>query len=252
MPGSAGPSSRPLRILAIHRYFWPDTPPYASLLRALAQHWVRTGHEVSVLTSQPSYKPELQMTAVPPRESVEGINVRRIAMRPDRTSRAQRLWNTLRFPGLVFLRILFGPRQDVVMCSTAPPVVLGAATCLAARLRGSDFVYHAMDLHPEIGRLSGDFANPLLYRVLKAIDTWTCRHASRVVVLSSDMTHALLERSSELEHKIVEINNFEIPSFEDAAPCQRRASARRPSADRLHRKPRPLPGPREDRRGGAL
>lgn len=215
-----------LRILAIHRYFWPDTPPYASLLRSLTEHWVCGGHDVSVLTSQPSYKPELQLVEVPRSERIGGVEVRRIAMRPDRAGRIQRLWNTLRFPALAFLRILLGPRRDIVMCSTAPPVLLGAATCLAARLRGADFVYHAMDLHPEIGRLSGDFSNPVLYRLLRAVDTWTCRHASRVVVLSSDMTRALLRRSPELESRVVVINNFEIPSFdEERAPESSRSQA---------------------------
>lgn len=212
-PNKKDPST--LRVLAIHRYFWPDTPPYASLLRALAQHWVSLGYPVDVLTSQPSYKPELELARMPAHEIVEGIRLRRIAMRPDRAGKAQRLWNSLRFPGLVALRILFGPRRDVVMCSTAPPVVLGALTCLAARLRGASFVYHAMDLHPEIGRLSGEFRNPLLYSILLAVDTWTCRRATRVVVLSSDMTQALVDRSPELKPKIVEINNFEIPSFDD-------------------------------------
>ena len=26
-----------VRVLAIHRYYWPDTPPYASILRAIAR-----------------------------------------------------------------------------------------------------------------------------------------------------------------------------------------------------------------------
>ena len=46
------------------------------------------------------------------------------------------------------------------MASTAPPVVVGFAAALGARLTGGRFYYHCMDIHPEIGRLSGEFEEP--------------------------------------------------------------------------------------------
>ena len=55
--------------LAVHRYYWPDTPPYASMLRTIAAEWTGAGHPVDVLTSQPSYKPEANI-AQRPRRSV--------------------------------------------------------------------------------------------------------------------------------------------------------------------------------------
>lgn len=205
------------RILAIHRYFWPDTTPYAFLLRAIAAHWAAAGHEVHVLTSQPSYKPELEIPKQPTVGTVDGVTVRRLGMLPDRGSRWRKPSNVVRFSLLVFLRVLLGRRYDVVMCSTAPPVVLAWATSLAARLRGASFIYHCMDLHPEIGRLSGEFANPWVYRLLLRLDTATCRRASAVVVLSSDMRDALLDRDADLAERIVVINNFDIPSYDTGA-----------------------------------
>ena len=205
------------RVLAIHRYFWPDTTPYAFLLRAIAAHWAAAGHEVHVLTSQPSYKPELEIPKQPTVGTVDGVTVRRLGMLPDRGSRWRKPSNVVRFSLLVFLRVLLGRRYDVVMCSTAPPVVLAWATSLAARLRGASFVYHCMDLHPEIGRLSGEFANPWVYRLLLRLDTATCRRASAVVVLSSDMRDALLDRDADLAERIVVINNFDIPSYDTEA-----------------------------------
>jgi glycosyltransferase involved in cell wall biosynthesis len=207
VPGSA-------RVLAVHRYFWPDTTPYAFLLRAITAHWAAAGHEVHVLTSQPSYKPELEIPKQPTVSNVDGVTVRRLGMLPDRGSRWRKPSNVVRFSLLVFLRVLLGRRYDVVMCSTAPPVVLSWATSLAARLRGASFVYHCMDLHPEIGRLSGEFANPWVYRLLLRLDTATCRRAAAVVVLSSDMRDALLDRDAGLADRLVIINNFDIPSYD--------------------------------------
>ena len=59
----------------------------------------------------------------------------RISLRPDRISAGRRLFNSFYFPSAVFVRILFGRRYDVMMCSTSPPVLLGVAVSIASRLR---------------------------------------------------------------------------------------------------------------------
>lgn len=208
-----------MRVLAIHRYYWPDTPPYASLLRSIVARWAHDGHEVDVLSSQPSYKPELANERRPRVERVDGVRVRRVAMRPDRSSRPRRLANVLRFPLLAAARVLLGPRYGVVMCSTAPPVLLGWLVSAAARARRARFVYHCMDLHPEIGALSGEFAHPVLRRLLARMELATCRRAWRVVVLSEDMRRSVLERDAGLADRVVVLTNFEIPDH-DAAPAE--------------------------------
>ncbi|MDP3893769.1 MAG: glycosyltransferase family 4 protein [Nocardioides sp.] len=179
--------------------------------------WNDDGYDVEVISSQPSYKPETELEGRPAKELVDGVLVRRIRMRPDRSGRLRRVFNTFWFPLAVAVRILLGPRHDVVMCSTSPPVLLGSAVSIAARARGAAFVYHCMDLHPEIGALSGEFANRRLYSVLLRLDTATCRRASTVIVLSRDMKQALLRRDASLADKIVVLNNFELPSFEESA-----------------------------------
>jgi glycosyltransferase involved in cell wall biosynthesis len=136
----------------------------------------------------------------------------------------------VRFSLLVFFRVIVGGRYDLVMCSTAPPVLLGWLTSLAARLRRARFVYHCMDLHPEIGRLSGDFARPWVYRLLLRMDSATCRRAAAVVVLSPDMRAALIERDPRLADRVLVLNNFDIPSFEPGKP---EPGVRRPDPDML-------------------
>jgi glycosyltransferase involved in cell wall biosynthesis len=203
-----------VRVLLVHRYFWPDTPPYAVMLRCIAAHLASLGHDVEVLSSQPSYKPETSPKAAPKNEQVDGFTVRRLRMRPDRGGPLRRPRNMARFSRLAALRVLLGPRYDVVICSTVPQVLLGWATSWAADRRGSTFVYHCMDLHPEIGRLSGEFANRLVYRVLMRMDLATCRRAAVVVVLSDDMRDALLRRDRNLADRIVVLNNFDLPEYD--------------------------------------
>lgn len=207
-----------MRVTAIHRYFWPDSPPYASFLRQIAGRWVEDGHEVEILTGQPSYASAGERR--PTSERLDGFRIRRLPVLRDRSGGWRQLANLVVFPALVALRILTSRRPDVVMCSTVPQVTLGWAVSAAARLRGAAFVYHCMDLHPEIGRISGEFANPVLYRVLARIELATIRRASRIVVLSQDMRQSVLARDADLADRVVILNNWALPDFDEpqAAP----------------------------------
>ncbi|WP_431023364.1 glycosyltransferase family 4 protein [Halomonas sp. H5] len=204
-------SSRPLKILAVHRYYWPDTPPYAAMLRRIVSAWHASGHQVEVLSSQPSYKAGVDNEHRPARDRVDGIAVRRLTL-PNETARPLvRIVNALRLGAKVLWKAITR-RYDVIMISTAPPVLGGVAAALAARLVGARFIYHCMDIHPEVGRVSGEFANPLVFRVLSKLDRWTCRQANPVVVLSQDMANTLRARPGGKQFSIRVLNNFSLPA----------------------------------------
>lgn len=202
-----------MRILAIHRYYWPDTPPYASILRAIVSHWAEEGYLVDVLSSQPSYKKETAIEPQPEQQILDGVKVRRLNLPPEHGRPFTRLINVFRFAWNIISQAYKHGPYDVIMASTAPPVVFGATACLAATLTGARFIYHCMDIHPEIGRISGEFRNPLILNFLRFIDTASCRMAERVVVLSRDMKQALLSRPAASRSNICIINNFNLPSF---------------------------------------
>lgn len=205
-----------MRVTAIHRYFSPDTPPYASFLRQIAGRWAEDGHDVEVLAGQPSYSSS--GVRRPRTERLEGFRIRRLPVLRDRSGGWRQMANLVVFPVMVALRILTARRPDVVMCSTVPQVTLGWAVSAAARIRGAPFVYHCMDLHPEIGRISGEFSNPVLYRVLARIELATVRRASRIVVLSEDMRQSVLARDPSLADRVVILNNWALPDFDKPEP----------------------------------
>ena len=197
-------------MLAVHRYYWPDTPPYASILRDIVAQWSVDGLEVEVMSSQPSYK-QTAIAARPRREVIDGVTVRRIALRREHGRRWQVPFNIAIFTVVVAVRVLTSRRRfDVVMTSTAPPVVLAWAVSQATRLRGGRFIYHCMDVHPEIGRISGEFSSPLVFGVLQRLDRTTCATAAAVVVLSTDMAASLRRRERSKHLPIHVINNFEL------------------------------------------
>ena len=98
----------PMRILAAHRYFWPDSPPYAVMLREIGRAWVADGHSVSVVSSQPSYKqgsvaPAAGTNAAGPDER---FRVRRLRLPHEQGQPVRRLRNA------VMLGRPLSPRQS--------------------------------------------------------------------------------------------------------------------------------------------
>lgn len=212
---AAGPE-HPLRILAVHRYYWPDTPPYASMLRRIVKRWQEDGHYVEVLSSQPSYKANITNEQRPKVECLDGVQVERLSLPNEGGRPFVRVFNGLHLATGMIWRALWR-RYDVIMISTAPPVLGGLAGALAARLTRTRFIYHCMDIHPEVGRVSGEFAHPLIFFLLKKLDSWSCCTADPVIVLSGDMMHALRERSGSAYFSIKVLNNFSLPSAETSS-----------------------------------
>jgi len=204
-----------MRILLVHRYFWPDTPPYASMLLAIARKLVNDGHQVEVISSQPSYKSVDMLSKESSEEIIDGVKIKRISLfQENRRNIIFRLINFFYFPLRVFFYICFNKKIDVVMSSTSPPVVTGFSCAIAAKIINSKFVYHCMDLHPEIGFISGEFSNPFIYKMLLKLDLISCNLASIVVILSKDMQESLLRRPGIKQDNFKIINNFSLSILE--------------------------------------
>jgi glycosyltransferase involved in cell wall biosynthesis len=205
-----------VKILLVHRWFWPDSPPYASMLRSIGKRLSVEGHDVTVLTSQPSYTAETAKRRMPRRQQLDGFEVRRCRMLPESKKRlVLRALNMLLFMWAIFRHIVVRRRQnryDCVMVSTMPPVLVAASARWASRLVGADMIYHMMDIYPEIALYSGMTKQGWLSQRLRSIDRKNCRLASRVVVLSSDMQQTLAARGLET-HNIRVLNNFSLESF---------------------------------------
>ena len=204
---------RSRRILAVHRYYWPDTPPYASMLRAIVMRWVQDGHYVKVLSSLPSYKGGIQGAGVPQFEKVDGVEIKRLNLRYEKASAYRRIWNAIVFCLAIIREAVLRENYDLIMVSTSPPILAGLTCRIAAQLTGAKLVYHCMDIHPEIGRISGHFKRDIFYKPLLFMDRLTCKFAQVIVVLSEDMADSLVRSRDVQRDKIVVINNFSLPIF---------------------------------------
>ena len=200
-----------MRILVIHRYYWPEKTSCASIMHGVARHLASIGHEVDALSSQPSYLQSSFSERRPKREVIDGVSVRRLSLPVEVNRPWWRIINALDLGTWILLRA-FSRKYDVIIVSTVPPVLGGFFSALAAKLSRARFIYYCMDLHPEVGRVSGDFANTGLFSLLQRIDDWSCRRAGPVMVHSEDMRTTLRSRRRGGEYNIQIMNNFALPS----------------------------------------
>src|SRR5262245_18041385 len=150
------PDDRPLRILFINRYYWPDKASTAQLLADLAESLAARGYECHVLCSRGTYRPG--QPPLPRSEIHQGVHIHRVgATSFGRRSTLRRMTDYLSFFATAALQVLRLPRFDAVVTLTTPPLI-GELGTLSRRLRGSRHLYWSMDLHPDaslaLGRMS--------------------------------------------------------------------------------------------------
>ncbi len=181
-----------MKILFSHRYYHPDTPPYAHMLRVIAGHFAAAGHDVRVFAGRPSYRGLANVARI---EDTRVTVKRCWVFRENRSNILTRVLNVLLYSTRLCFNIL-RHRPDVVTASTFPPVIAGWTASLAARLIGAKFVYHMMDIHPEVSKYSGGrLGRGLPFRILRWLDNQTLRRAAAIVVLSEDMADTLRRRN---------------------------------------------------------
>lgn len=203
-----------MKVLLTHRFFWPDTAPYAVMLRAIGDALAEAKHEVHVLSSMPSYRSETRLSQTPRSETLGALKVQRIRVFGDeKRNPLRRLANVVLYCWALFVTVL-RLRPDVVTASTFPPVVAAWSASLAARIVGAKFIYHMQDIHPEVSIYSGGrLGRGLPMRLLRWLDNQTLRRSAAIVVLSLDMAETLTARGlGELPVHV--INNFSLDLFE--------------------------------------
>lgn len=198
------------KIVIIYRYFWPDTPPYATMLRDIAGALVVAGHEVEIITAQPSYKADVANQQRPWFEELDGINVRRLRLFNERGSAVLKLINSVLFVLQAFALLTFSRRRDIYWTATMPPVVQPFLISLCARIKKGRFIYHMQDIYPEIATVTpGMKINPFVSSLMLRLDRHTQKHSDAIIVLSNDMKDAIIERGIQAS-KIIESNNFSL------------------------------------------
>lgn len=210
-----------MRVLIAYRYFLPDTPAYAAILGNISFWLAEAGHDVEVITAQPAYKPNANIPKQVWRETMNGVDVRRVWLFKEKGMGLAKAVNYALFILRSFLIILFGPRRDVIMAGTTPPVLQAWFLSIAARLRGSKFVYHMQDIHPEITSFKdGKMVKGASFNILQKMDIAANKRATENIVIGQDMADVLVNRGTNAANVKV-IRNFAVNDRRTDSPAIR-------------------------------
>jgi colanic acid biosynthesis glycosyl transferase WcaI len=181
-----------VKILYVSQYFPPEMGAPAARAAELSRHWVRMGHEVTILTGFPNHPTGVVPGEWRPRlhrlhytEVVDGIRVVRTWLWPLPNRKAhERILNYTSFCVSAALSGLALPKAEVVI-ATSPQLLCALAGWWLGWCKRVPFVFEVRDLWPEsLAAVGASSEGKLLHRVLSAVAGFLYRRADRLVVVA--------------------------------------------------------------------
>jgi colanic acid biosynthesis glycosyl transferase WcaI len=183
----------PLKILLLNQAFHPDVVSTAQHLSELAVELAARGHEVTVVTGRNAYDDPQKI--FPARETWRGVRIFRVwSTRFGKKNKWRRAANFASFILSCCLRLVFLPKQDVVVALTTPPLIsfIGA---WRAKLWRANFFYWVMDLNPDEAVAAGWLrADSLLGKILERMSRFSFQCANRIIALDRFMRDRILAK----------------------------------------------------------
>ncbi len=217
-PRGDGAAERPARprsrIVVLNQYYVPDVASTGYLLHELALELVTLGFPVSAVTSRPSYGPPESWVACPLRETLDGVEVRRLwTTRLSKDNLVGRAVNYVTFFVQLAGRMLLTSRPDRVHLYTTNPPFLGVIGALVSIFRRHRYVVLLHDSYPHlavwVGTVKkGGFVERLWHR----INRLAYRRAQQTIVLCEAAKRLVCE-----EYGVEPSRVHVIPNWADGA-----------------------------------
>jgi colanic acid biosynthesis glycosyl transferase WcaI len=135
------------------------------------------------------YKGKLWFT-----ETLNGVRVHRCPLYvPEKVSSKKRILHEFSFSAssfLVWVKILFSKKFDVVFC-VAPPFHLGFLPLMYQFLRGAKTVYHVQDLQVDAARNLGMLRNKSFLKCMAGMENWLMKKSTKVSTISEGMINKI-------------------------------------------------------------
>ena len=195
-----------MKVLLLNQFFHPDLSATAQLATDLAEDLVQAGFEVTALAARGAYLGGGRLAAS---ETYRGVRIERVRCTSlGKASIGRRLLDYGSFFAAATARVLAGPRHDVIVAMSTPPLVAAIGAMRRSgprplalrqaqgertggevqRSRGTRFVYWLQDVYPELAVEFGVFgARSPAARLFGAASRWTLRRADAIVVLGEAM-----------------------------------------------------------------
>lgn len=184
-------------LLVYAHYYYPDVASTGQILTELAEGLNDSFH-TTVICTVPSYTGKISRHYRKHQyfyENINGVNVLRIRVPEFRKNFSlSRIFNILSyFFSAVFATFRVGP-QDYVFSISQPPILGGLLGVFGKWIKKAKYIYNIQDFNPEQVMAVEFTRNKMVTDVMMLLDKFSCRQASKVVVVGRDMIHTLEKR----------------------------------------------------------
>lgn len=217
-----------MKILIFSQYYYPEAVPKTA---ELAESLYKRGHEVSVVTGFPHYPGgklfDGYKLSIYKREIINQISVLRCFEYPYHGEKPiLRMINYLSFMISAPFAAFFTPKFDVIYV-WHPPLTVGVAAWIFAKLKGIPFVYDVQDIWPDFVVLSGMMKEGTIVRVLRRLEKFVYSKATQLIVGTNTAKQNLLGKSVDTVKISVLPNWIDEELFEDLSETQRNAARKK-------------------------
>lgn len=205
-----------MRITIVNQFYRPDIAPTAHLAASLAEHRASLGDQVTVIAGKGAYTaPD---TKGRERGAAANPNIRRVwTPGLGKANLVKRLTDYAFFYLFAAFKLLFMPRQDVIITLTTPPLISWCAL-LHKRLHGrrTRLILWNMDCYPDVAERTNVIKpGGLLARFLHARTRAVFRNIDHLVCLDEAMARLLCGNyaAAHPELPVTIVPNWEDASF---------------------------------------
>jgi len=195
-------------IVFLCQYFYPEHNSSATLPYDVAKGLAGEGFSVDVICGMA--KEYSYAENVPQKETVNGVNIRRIKyLQAKRSKKIGRLINYFSFSLSMMLRLFSLRKYKSIIVYSNPPI-LPLVAVMANILFGTKIVFVSFDVYPEVALVS-DAINKgsVIEKGMCFINKMLFKRVSTVVALTDEMKEFLLEhREGISEENVVTIPNW--------------------------------------------
>jgi colanic acid biosynthesis glycosyl transferase WcaI len=223
------PQARPLRILVLAQYFTPEpiTKP-GDLAQALSER----GHDVTVLTGLPQYPNGVRYPGYSLRpwqwDRLGTVPVLRMAGYAYHGRSV--LLRCANFGAFALAAVLARPllKKPDAIYVWHPPLSIGVAGWLLARLMRVPFVYDVQDIWPDVIVAAGLLKNRRAIRALEALERFIYRRADKILVPNERAREVLIAKGALPDRLVV------TPHWVDGALARQGTQAERQATRAAH------------------
>lgn len=184
-------------LLIYAHYYYPDVASTGQILTELAEGLNDTFH-TTVICTVPSYTGKISRYYRKHKyyyQNINGVDVLRIRVPEFRKSFAlSRIFNILSyFFSAIFATFRVG-HQDYVLTISQPPVLGGLLGVIGKHIKRAKLIYNIQDFNPEQVMAVNFTHNRLVLNAMMLLDKYSCRQASKVIIVGRDMIETLQKR----------------------------------------------------------